>query len=218
MTKLNTTKSRCCCLYIKQNMFNMNVCSIQDKEVTLSASSRVTMGWLLTALLLSDHMFAGLVIRLITLRLSRADLKLWRAAAHLPITPHSFFLCVFISFAPLSLSLSLFLLIYVVSWAQEILTDPLDEHRDSISSQENVTVVPANFRSRGSLERKRMVKGWKERLVGGWRGGGMKRMNGRGGVSERARGYSLIFYLNTILCNILFLLSVFNFNTNRNSK
>lgn len=44
MTKINTTKSRCCCLNVTQNMFNMNVCGIQNKGVTSLASSRVMMG------------------------------------------------------------------------------------------------------------------------------------------------------------------------------
>lgn len=66
---------------------------------------------------------------------------------------------------PLSLALSLSL--YVVSWAQEILTDPLDELRDSISSQENGTVVPANSRKSGTEQNgqgmKREAGRWVER-------------------------------------------------------
>lgn len=156
MTNINMAKLRCCCLNIKQNMFNANVYSSQDKEVTSWASSRVMMGWPLAAPLLSDHMAAGRPChrtpRSETLR-SRTELV---AAAHLPITPPSSFLCVFNSFAP---PFSLSLPIYEVSWAHEILTDPLDGLRDSISSRENGTVVPANFRSRGRLERNRTVKG-----------------------------------------------------------
>lgn len=110
MRTINTTKLRSCCSNIKQ-LFHMNRCSIQDKEVTSSASSRVMMGWPLAALLLSDHMVVGRPChwthRAETLQ-SRFEIVESRSTS-----PHSssllLSLCLYLFCPPLSLSLLLFL-------------------------------------------------------------------------------------------------------------
>lgn len=111
MTNINTTKRRCCCLNIKQNMFNLNVCSIQDKEVTSSASSRVMMGWPLVALLLLDHMVAGWPChrthRSETLR-SRCEIVESRSTSN-HYSSLLLSLCLYLICPPPSLTLSLFL-------------------------------------------------------------------------------------------------------------
>lgn len=90
----------------------------------------------------------GSVSRAAALRLSKAQMKVSRALAHFAFflfASHSVSssLCVCL-FVPLPLSLYLLLSIHLVSCAREILTDPLEELRDSISRQQNSTVVLGN--------------------------------------------------------------------------
>lgn len=86
----------------------------------------------------------GSVSRAAALRLSKAQMKVSGALAHFAFflfASHSVSssLCVSVS-----LSLYLLLSIHLVSCAREILTDPLEELRDSISRQQNSTVVLGN--------------------------------------------------------------------------
>lgn len=84
----------------------------------------------------------GSVIRAAALRRSKPQMEVSRGPAHLSFCP-----LLFLSlrlFVPLSRSFLPTLSIHLFSCTLEILTDPLEELRDSISRQQNGAVVLGN--------------------------------------------------------------------------